>query len=400
MNKQELRSMLQDFGQALAENKLPLTFFVGGDVEFGRLDILNQTEPGKLLKGILEKETATVLNVDLEYVDELLITYYLMMNTSVLIEHTGHSVSTGVYQPSIDRGVFTLDEEEIKTMYKLHGVDNIPDKAWKDLNNAISGISANYNISKIKALRLDWGKCKTTNPRSLMSYDDGIHIIPTDVIAGYQSKLLEMSLSGAYKITYKRVNTADRVQYVTLNRDIINDIYKDDLKFANTFHEVSTPKSFNYHGKQVYTSTLNGFWAVGDLGLSRFVFNPKRHLSLSRITEIKEVNESDVKEIRKYVNVDLESVVDLFMHYLSKLDATQRGRVAKDIGCENPNLAEYVQAQVTIFSTTYLKYLHDYMMTNQEIFEGYTGIKQNNFENPHSLSGSNIQFGSTENIDF
>jgi len=400
LEKKELQRVLQEFGSALAENLIPLTFFVGGEVEFGRVDIMNQTEPGKLLKSMLIKETSTLFNVPEDDVDELLITYYLMINGSVLVEHTAHSVATGVYQPSIDRGVFTLDEDEIRLMYKLHGIEEIPEKAWRDLSNAVSGIPANYNIDKIKAVRLDWQKCKTTNPRSLMNYDDGVHIIPCDVIVGYSAKLRELARTSFLKLTYKKVNTTNRVQYVTLNQQIINEVYKKDLRFANDFFERCTPTPFQYHGNYTFFDTLQGFWRVGDLGISRFVYNGNRHISLSRLTEIKLGDNKEFEEVKKYVDVDLDNVVDLFIHYISRLDKAGVDRVMRDLDCQNTDLIQFVQAQVTIFSTTYQKRLHDYMSTNQELFNGYTGIKDNQFGNAYNMQGSDIQFGSTEEIDF
>lgn len=236
MDKEYLRKMLQDFGVALAENLLPLTFFVGGDVEFGRVDILNKTKPGKVLKKILAEETAKSFGITVEDVDELLMTYYLMTKTSVLVEHTAKNLSSGHFQKSINRGIFTLDEDEIKEMYKLHHED-VPDKALRDWNNAVTGIIGAYNINKIKGVRLDWQRCKTTNPRSLMDYDNGVHIIPVDVLVGYQDKLRELARTQILKFTYKRVNTSDRVQYVTLSKDVIDEVYKKDLKFANDFFE-------------------------------------------------------------------------------------------------------------------------------------------------------------------
>lgn len=400
MEREELIKVLQNFGSALAENHIPLTFFVGGDVEFGRTDVMNDTEPGRYLKSLLEKEACKALDISEEYIDELLVTYYLMMHTTVLIEHTDHSVATGQYQPSINRGIFTLCEEEIKLMYKSHGVKEIPSKAYRDLNNAMEGIQSNFAVSKIKALKLNWSKGTTTNPRSLMTYDDGVHIIPTDVLIGYHSKLREMSTKNVYKFTYKRVNTADRVQYVTLNKEVINSVYSEDLAFANDFFEVSTPKPFLYHGIHTFIDTMQGFWSIGDLGLSRFGGNPKRRVSLSRITDISVASDNDVKDIKKYVNVDLDSVLDSFIFYVSQLDEEQLSRVSKDLNSTNPNIIEFVQAQVTVFTTTFLKALHDYMIMNQEIFNGYTGIKKNMHENTYNTSNTEIKFGSTDSIDF
>jgi hypothetical protein len=399
VDKQELRQMLQSYGRALAENHLPLTFFVGGDVEFGRVDTLNQTEAGKVLKSILEDEASQTFNVDKEYIDELLLTYYLMLNTSVLIEHTAHGVATGVYQPTVVRGVFTLDEDEIRDMYKLHRME-VPDKAWKDLNNVANSIPTSYNMSKIKAVKLDWQRCKTTNPRALMNYDDGIHIIPTDVLVGYLDKLKETARTAILKITYKRVNTATREQYVTLNKDAINMIYKEDLRFANDFYEQCHPSTFLYHGVHTNVEALNGFWKVGDLGISRFSFNGGRHISLSRIMDIKLATQKDLSAIKRYVNVDLDSVLDIFAHYVTMLDAEGKDKVMRDLGSNDPDLIKFVQMQMTIFTTTYQKFLHDYMVNNQEWFKGYTGIKQSQYENSYNLSSSEIKFGSTAEIDF
>lgn len=398
MDKHQLRETLQSFGRALADNNLPLTFFMGGDVEFGRVDVMNSTEPGKYLKSVLEDLTAKAFGVDKELIDELMITFYLMMNTSVLIEHTAHSVRSGQYQASIDREVLTLDEDEIKEMYRLHGQE-IPEKAWKDLNKAIDGIQANYSVSKIKALRIDWGRCKTTNPRKLTDYDDGIHIIPVDVMVGYLDKLKELARTKILKIKYRRTNNADRIQYVTLSTEATNLVYKEDLRFANTFHEMSTPKPFLYHGVYTHFETIEGFWKVPDLGLSRFIGNPTRRVSLSRIIELKFAGQDDLNEIMKYVNVDIDNVLDMFIFYATQLTPEQTDKVMRDLSATT-DLIQFVQSQVTIFSTMYLKSLHDYMVTNQELFNGYTGIKTSAYEDALHLRNTDIKFGNTTEIDF
>lgn len=399
MNKQELHETLQNFGRALAENKLPLTFFIGGDVEFGRIDIINQTEPGLVLKKLLTKLTAETLNVNEEDVDEYFITYYLMMNTSVLIEHTSSSLATGVYQPSIDSGVFTLDEDEIKEMYKVHKQE-VPDKALKDLQKAIAGVENSTMLNKFKAVRLDWSKCKTSNPRSLMSYDDGVHILPIDVIVGYVDKLKDMARTQILKIKYRRRNTAERLQYVTLNMDAINLVYREDLTFANEFHQWCTPTpQLRYHGVFASYDNLKGFWRVGDLGLSRFSHLATRLISLSRITSIELATQKDLNEMKKYVNVDLEAVLDIFIHYATQFTDEQKDGVMRDLGA-NEELIRFVQSQVTIFSTTYIKFLHDYMSTHQELFTGYTGVKTKRYEDAINIQRNEIKFGSTEEIDF
>lgn len=399
MEKQELRSMLFEFGHAIAINYLPLTFFVGGDVEFDRIDIMNNTEPGKQLKSILIDEAHSSLGVPKEQIDELLLTYFLMVNTSVLVEQVGSSISTGVYQPSIDRAVFTLDEDEVNDMFKVYNL-KVPEKALRDLNKCINSLSDNFNNNKIKGLKLDWGNAKTSNPRKMPNYDDGVHIIPTDVLVGYYTGLRELASKNALTINYKRVNSTDRKHFTTLNRDIINNVYSEDLQFANTFVEVSTPRAITYHQRHVPADVLSGFWSIGDLGLSRFVINPKRKISLSRITSIKHTSDTDFKEIRKFVNVDLDSVVDIFLHYALQLNDADRDRIMRDLDCDNPDLMHFIQARQAIFTSSYSKFLHDYMLENQDLFKGYTGVKTKAYENTFNMQNTQLNFGSTHKINF
>lgn len=50
MDKKTLQETLQNYGRALADHMLPLTFIVGEEMEFGRQDLLNNSEPRKHVK--------------------------------------------------------------------------------------------------------------------------------------------------------------------------------------------------------------------------------------------------------------------------------------------------------------------------------------------------------------
>ncbi|MGF2715313.1 hypothetical protein ACQUY5_24165, partial [Bacillus cereus] len=303
MDKKTLQETLQNYGRALAENMLPLTFIMGAEMEFKRQDLFNDSEPGNMLRNILTENTRVAFGMqDTNQVTDLLIVYYLMLNTSILVEHTTHTHKGGKYQPDVERGVYTLDKEEIEYMFKTHGMET-PDKVYKDLQRVSESIAEHYTTNKIKGIRLDFRKARAVNPRSLMVFDDGVHVVPVDVIVGYLQGLREHAKTGILKITYKRVNQADRTQYVTVNMDAINDVYNVDLRFADTFFEVSSPKTYMYHGQPCYAETHSGFWKVGDLGISRFEMQASRQISLARITEVKLATRSEYEALKKYVNV-------------------------------------------------------------------------------------------------
>jgi hypothetical protein len=401
VDKKTLQETLQNYGRALADHMLPLTFIVGEEMEFGRQDLLNNSEPGNMLRDILTENAKTAFGMqDSSQVTDLLIVYYLMLNTSILVEHTTHTHKGGTYQPDVDRGVFTLDREEIEYMYNTHGVET-PEKVYKDLQRVSESIAEHYTTNKIKGLKLDFRKAKVVNPRSLMSFDDGIHVIPVDVIVGYLQGLREHAKTGILKITYKRVNQVDRTQYVTLNKEAINDVYKEDLMFADTFYEVSNPKSYQYHGQPCHAETHSGFWKVGDLGISRFEFQASRQVSLARITEVKLATRSEYEGLKKYVNVDLEGVEEAFGHYVCQLDEEQTKEVKNHLNApETVDVLHYVNGQIAIFTTTYRKRLHDYMVMNQEHFTGYTGIKTDIYGQSKEFSGKDVAFGQTEHMDF
>lgn len=400
MDKQTLRLTLQNYGRALAENMLPLTFIVGSEMEFKRVDTLNDSEPGKLLRSFLEQGASEVFNIPVESMDDLLVIYYLMLNTSVLIEKGSHSSSTGSSQPSVDRYLYTLDEEEIKDFYRLFAQD-YPEKASKDLESISSAIGVAYNTGQIKGIKIDLAKRKTVKPRTFINFDNSVHVIPTDVIIGYQDALRNMCANNILKITYKRVNLADREQFVTVNRQCINDVYKDDLNFADSFFNVSNPTPIMYHGLNTYTEALKGFWKVGDLGISRFSFHGHRHLSLSRIMSITYATHKDYEQVKKYVNVDLEGVEDAFAHFVSRLEEEHLKVVRDSLGVP-PDIEtiQFVKGQIAIFTTMYRKSLHDYMALNQEMFKGYTGIKDNMYSQTQQFSGKDVAFGKTMHMDF
>ncbi|MEC2463382.1 hypothetical protein P9X10_00525 [Bacillus cereus] len=401
MDKKTLRQTLQNYGRALADNMLPLTFIVGEDVEFGREDILNNTEPGNMLRDILSEGAGRTFGIeDPNQVTDLLIVYYLMLNTSILVEHSTHSHKGGKYQPDVDRGVFTLDEEEIEDMFKSHGVET-PEKVYKDLKRVSDSIGQHYTLNEIKGIRLEHSKAKAVNPRSLMVFDNGVHVVPVDVIVGYIEGLREHAKTGILKITYKRVNQVDRTQYVTINKDVINDVYKEDLNFADMFFQVSNPKAYPYHDSWAYGETYGGFWKVGDLGLSRFEHQASRQISISRITEVKLATRKEYEGLKKYVNIDLEGVEEAFSYYICKLEEEQVKQVKNHINCpETIDILNFINSQISIFTTTYRKQLHDYMVMNQEHFAGYTGIKTDIYGQSKQFSGRDIAFGQTEHMDF
>ncbi|MDR4181142.1 hypothetical protein FO599_35330, partial [Bacillus thuringiensis] len=75
--------------------------------------------------------------------------------------HTHKGVT---YQPDVDRGVFTLDREEIEYMYNTHGVET-PEKVYKDLQRVSESIAEHYTTTKMKGLKIDFRKATVVNPR-------------------------------------------------------------------------------------------------------------------------------------------------------------------------------------------------------------------------------------------
>ncbi|MGF2716913.1 hypothetical protein ACQUY5_32970, partial [Bacillus cereus] len=103
--------------------------------------------------------------------------------------------------------------------------------------------------------------------------------------------------------------------------------------------------------------------------ISRFEMQASRQISLARITEVKLATRSEYEALKKYVNVDLEGVEEAFSHYVSKLDRDQINQVKNHLNApETMDILHYVNSQMAIFTTTYRKDLHDYMVMNQEHF--------------------------------
>lgn len=403
MDRQQMKDILVNYGRGLAEHNIPLTFIVGSEQEYGRLDVLNNTKPGNVLQNILYEQTSELFGIDKEEVDDLMAVYYLMTVTSILIETpstSGFSGNEGYYIPDIKRNVYTLDREELQWFHRTRGIE-WTDRMDNTLDRVYQEIETQIMLSRVRGLRLDWSKSKVVNPRTSEAFDSRVHVLPVDVIIGYKQGLIEKATKNVLKVTYMKGNGTEREQFVTLNRDIIFDVYKEDPQFAESFHQRSITPTIPYFNNKIDGDVVRGFWSLGDLGLSRFVDIPTRKISLARIIKVGVATESEMSTLRRYVNIDIEEVKPTFLNYIPNMTDEQLRYVKVELGCRvEDELTQHIEAQDVIYTVTFRRQLHDFMLMNQEIFKGYTGVKDNAYENSYNTSGNEVQFGSTMEIDF
>lgn len=281
------------------------------------------------------------------------------------------------YVEVFEKGVAKVDKfYATRNRFIAAGIADIDVNETAKYNNYLTPFSADYRNKQLRVLKLNQNKSgfKITQPRSALDFKKKIvRVTPLFLIGAFVEGITVNLGKSILRFTYVKDNSQERELITTLSPTILMKYYEADFaqKMLN-----SCENKFN-----------RGYIRVPELGCSKYDDTGVRALNLSRITSIEEIDEID----GSYISVDFNMILPTFkitlneindINILSMLYQGLKNDVppSSNIHELKADINAFVDGQFLIGTTTFLKFLHKYMLTYKMIFKGYTGkpINTNN----------------------
>jgi hypothetical protein len=251
------------------------------------------------------------------------------------------------------------------------GLSGIPATDTTRYISYLTPLQADYELGSLRVLKLSMNKkggFKIVQPRAGLNFGTcKIKVTPLFLLMTFIKGVTPMLQSNIVKFKYIKDNIVERELTTTLSREIMRQYYQDSELVENIFNRCET-------------RIERGFIRLPELGLSRYDATGVRSLNMSRITSIEVVDSVDAR----YIDVDFATIMPAFkvaLDGVKSLEVLERIYKAlnqelvrvMDLDEAKEGLRAFVDSQHTLGTTTFLRFLHDVMMANLDIFKGYTG---------------------------
>lgn len=234
--------------------------------------------------------------------------------------------------------------------------------------NYLQTLESEYSGDSLRILKLNPTKAgySLTQPRNAVKLGKNVRIMPIVLLQVFSTYIEAQLRTGILEFTYRKDDRTTRVLNSTLNPSIFMKYYKD----AERWNTVSSNVS----------AMLNrGYIKIPELGLSKYDESGVRSLNLMRVERMRKVDDID----SSFIDVDINCIVDEFKkavdeaytkNTIQKLyNFVMRTEISVDKMVARDALNNWVDTQVMVGSTTFLKSLHNAMIANKELFPKYTG---------------------------
>ena len=243
------------------------------------------------------------------------------------------------------------------------------DQKYKhDLETSLSDYKqGNTRILKLTSLRD--GSFKVVKPRNFFNVSNNVKVTPLFFMTIFLDKLQHILENNIVKFTYVKDNLIEREFVTTLSKDILMRYYDVDY----------VQKLIN--GVEVVIN--RGYVKLPELGISKYDETGVRSLNISRITSMCVVDDID----SRFINVDFSNILTSFrdsieqirdMRVLAFIFEELSGQVlsVKTVIEARNFILSYVDSQNTIFTTTFLRKLHIFMISLHDLFGDYDGLQK------------------------
>lgn len=236
-----------------------------------------------------------------------------------------------------------------------------------------------------------------TISRNVKTYDTAsLRVIPLfmlyDNLLGFEEHIKE----GIVEFKTIKDNGSIRTMNVTLNDTLLLETYKD----AEYVQKVKTGidiHSVDQGCMELSRKITRGFIQVPEFGASIYDSTGTRALTLSRIVSMRKLIKEEVD--LSYINVDLDSVYDNFVDALEQGVSSNKDAMIKiytDLVGKSPEndittvsmmgvICQKVSNNIAFLNTEYKRYLHNYMVTNADLFKTYGGAPNKAKINPNAM---------------
>ena len=242
------------------------------------------------------------------------------------------------------------------------------------------------------------GVRKVSKPRKDLELSTkGLRIVPVFAINEGIKRLYKVCSKDFYDITFVKDSGQVRTINVCFNYDKLSSVYSDKGLLSNYFEE-------QFDGNFLESPTFDrGYIKVIEVGTS-LRSSPTRSLNIARILKFEKA-----KPDTTFINIDLNYVKEDFLNFLygqkinykelvSMLDIFQVGNSREYNGRSISSYSElegWVESQLLLLSTPFLKQLALFMKGNPQWFNGYTGEhkKQDSVVIGNDYFADELEFG-------
>lgn len=248
----------------------------------------------------------------------------------------------------------------------LANLDNSATQKWL---NFLQPLPADYTMNSLRMLKLTptKDKFKVTQPRSSVDFNKSIKVTPVFFMNIFLEGMSDILQKNIVRFKYIKDNLQERDLITTLSVPILCANYPQEfvqLMLSNCDNKLS-----------------RGYIRVPELGISKYDNSGVRALNLSRITSVDIVPDFD----KSYIDVDFDSIMYRFKEGLSNIQSTNLllmlyQQIVQEVPPEGMTMVQlkatiesFVDTQYALGTTTYLKGLHNIMLTYSKFFGNYTG---------------------------
>lgn len=220
------------------------------------------------------------------------------------------------------------------------------------------------------------GQRKVTKPRKDLDLSiAGTRVIPLFALKVGVDSLYKLASQDFYDVTFLKDGGSKRTVNITFSLPKLREVYKDEGRLRDQWE-------LQYDGNFLESKNLErGYIRVIEVG-TNLANGATRSINYARIIGFKQA-EPDLT----YINIDLDSVVETFKSYVegstintddivAMLDMFEVGKERKYAGkliTNNRELINWVDSEVMLESTPFIKKLALFMIGNPQWFDGYTG---------------------------
>lgn len=265
----------------------------------------------------------------------------------------------------------------------------------------IGANSVDYNNNELRFAKLGTSKKgnSITIPRSAVKVEK-MTCIPLYMLYGYIEGFKPILQDNIVKFSYLKDNGTIRELATTLSSDILMDYYKDNMFVATMLSQVDI-NTVKQGGLMLSSKIHRGYIKVPEVGASRYDSTGARSLNVARLLKAEIVKEVD----RSFIDVDLSSVcynAELQLEYALKHSENEFKDIYESLTNEKASddlsvielynkAIEYIRERDMLFSTTYHRILHTYLINHPIWFPKYTGRPSDNVNTNNNLyMGNNI----------
>lgn len=321
---------------------------------------------------------------------------YLMTVSICYVEVEKWHTVNGVNQPTYDKMLVTRNPQ-IMAAWMGTTVQEMQGK----YSRRVSSLSSELEEGVIRFVRLNQSTKgnSISVPRNTFN-SKNMKCIPLFMLYAFQEGLFTVLSDSIVEVTFLKDNHTERTIYTTINEGIIRKFYTDQI-FIDTMLRGIDIKTVVQGSMKLSSKVHRGYIKVPEIGASQYDSTGTRSINMARISKMRKVDESEVDTT--FIDVDLNSVVSNFLDsidYLGKKSPdlvkdvykALLGSEAKELP-DDTSLATYIElcsnevlSKESILSTTYLRWLHNFMISNPVYFPLYTG-------KPTKISNMATNFG-------